>query len=391
MKYADQAKKSGTHVFHLNIGQPDVASPVNPKDVLNDWNMDHLPYGKSEGEEAMQLAFIDYYKSWNIDLEARDVLITTGASEALTLSLFAVLDEGDELIVQEPFYANYNGISQMAGVRIKSIYTPFEEGFPVPSMKDFEAVITPRSKALLLCNPNNPTGKVYSKEMLLQLAELVLKHDLYLIVDEVYREFCYESEFYSVLQMAHIQDRVIVLDSISKRYNACGARIGTIVTRNTEVREMILKYAQLRLSPPMLGQKYAEKAINPPEEFMRDMMDIYRSRRAYVMKRLQEIPGVVLNEPEGAFYIFAKLPVKDTEQFCKWMLTDFKYKDKTVMLAPGNGFYATEGRGRDQVRLAYVLGIQDLSDAMDCLKLGLDAYNTFQKSNKYSLNTTAGN
>src|SRR5690606_10881961 len=235
------------------------------------------------------------------------------ASEALLFSIFATMDEGDELIVQEPFYANYNGISQMAGVNIRSIYTPFESGFPVPSVQDFEAVLTPRSRALLLCNPNNPTGEVYSREMLRQLAGLVLEYDLYLIVDEVYREFCYETNFYSVLEMEHIQDRVIILDSISKRYNSCGARIGCIVTRNAQLRDMILKYAQLRLSPPILGQKYAEKIINPPEEFMDSMVGIYRSRRAYVVERLTKIPGVTLNEPEGAFYIFAKLPVDDTE------------------------------------------------------------------------------
>lgn len=374
MKYANQAKKDGVHVFHLNIGQPDVASPVSPRDVLSDWAQNHLPYGKSEGEDTMQQAFLEYYENWDIHLNAEDVLVTTGASEALLFSLFATMDRDDELIVQEPFYANYNGISQMAGVNIISIYTPFEEGFPVPSMKDFEAVLTPRSRALLLCNPNNPTGKVYSREMLLQLAELVLKHDLYLIVDEVYREFCYESEFYSVLQMEHIKDRVIVLDSISKRYNACGARIGCIVTRNAQIREMVLKYAQLRLSPPVLGQKYAEKVINPPEAFMSDMMDIYRARRAYVVDRLNRIPGVVLNQPEGAFYIFAQLPVEDTEQFCKWLLTDFRLRSNTVMLAPGNGFYATEGRGRDQVRLAYVLDLPELNKALDCLEEGLKTY-----------------
>ena len=374
MKYANAAKKEGVHIYHLNIGQPDVASPASPREALSDWTLNHLPYGKSEGEESMQLAFQEYYKNWNIDLKPEDILVTTGASEALLFSIFATMDQGDELIVQEPFYANYNGISQMAGVNIKSIYTPFEEGFPIPTMKDFESVLSPRSKALLLCNPNNPTGKVYSREMLLQLAELVLKYDLFLIVDEVYREFCYEREFYSVLEMEHIQDRVIILDSISKRYNACGARIGSIVTRNAQIRDMILKYAQLRLSPPVLGQKYAEKIINPPEEFMDSMVGIYRSRRAYVVERLTKIPGVTLNEPEGAFYIFAKLPVDDTEHFCKWLLTDFRLGDKTVMLAPGNGFYATEGLGMDQIRLAYVLDLPDLAQALACLEAGLREY-----------------
>lgn len=374
MKYANEARKAGVHIYHLNIGQPDVPSPVNPRDVLADWTMDYLPYGKSEGEEYMQKAFREYYRTWGIDIEAEDILVTTGASEALLFSIFATMDEGDELIVQEPFYANYNGISQMAGVNIRSIYTPFEAGFPVPSVKDFEAVLTPRSRALLLCNPNNPTGKVYSREMLLQLAELVIKYDLFLIVDEVYREFCYESEFYSVLEMEHIQDRVIILDSISKRYNSCGARIGCIVTRNARIRDMVLKYAQLRLSPPVLGQRYAEKAINPPEKFMKDMVDVYKHRRAYVVERLKNIPGVVLNEPEGAFYIFARLPVEDTERFCKWMLTDFRQDNQTVMLAPGNGFYATEGLGKDQIRLAYVLDLADLKIALDCLEAGLKSY-----------------
>lgn len=374
MKYANQAKKNGIEVFHLNIGQPDVPSPVNPREVLSDWKSDHLPYGKSEGEESMQEAFLAYYENWDVHLEADDILVTTGASEALLFSLFVTMDQGDDLIVQEPFYANYNGISQMAGVNIQSVYTPFEDGFPIPSMTDFEKVLTPRSKAVLLCNPNNPTGKVYTREMLLQLAEFILKHDLYLIVDEVYREFCYESEFYSVLRMDHIQDRVIVLDSISKRYNACGARIGCIVTRNATVREMILKYAQLRLSPPVLGQKYAEKAINPSQEFMQNMMDIYRARRVYVMDRLKKIQGIILNEPEGAFYIFAQLPVDDSELFCKWLLTDFQIDGKTVMLAPGNGFYATEGLGKNQVRLAYVLDLPHLVVALDCLEEGLKCY-----------------
>lgn len=388
MKYANEAKKNGVQIFHLNIGQPDVASPVSPRDTLSDWTEEYLPYGKSEGEESMQQAFIEYYRNWGVDLESDDILVTTGASEALLLSIFATMDQDDELIVQEPFYANYNGISQMAGVHIRPIYTPFDEGFPVPTMKDFESVLTPRSRALLLCNPNNPTGKVYSREMLVQLAELVLKHDLYLIVDEVYREFCYESEFYSVLQMEHIQDRVIVLDSISKRYNACGARIGCIVTRNAQVRDMVLKYAQLRLSPPVLGQKYAEKVINPPESFMTNMIEIYKSRRAYVVERLNKIPGIVLNQPEGAFYIFAQLPVDDSEQFCKWLLTDFRLNDKTVMLAPGNGFYATENLGRNQVRLAYVLGLPQLELALDCLEEGLKSYPYSTVEQDFSVSTS---
>ncbi|HLT94638.1 MAG TPA: pyridoxal phosphate-dependent aminotransferase [Membranihabitans sp.] len=389
MKYANAAKKKGIRVFHLNIGQPDVASPVHPRDVLTDWDLNHLPYGKSEGEESMQQAFLEYYRNWNIDLDPEDILVTTGASEALLFSIFATMDQGDELIVQEPFYANYNGISQMAGVKIKPIHTPFDEGFPIPSMRDFEAVLTPKSKALLLCNPNNPTGKVYSREMLLQLAELVIKYDLFLIVDEVYREFCYELDFYSVLEMDHIKDRVIILDSISKRYNACGARIGCIVTRNAHVREMVLKYAQLRLSPPMLGQKYAELAINPSEEFMSSMVEVYRARRAYVVERLTAIPGVVLNEPEGAFYIFAKLPVDDTEEFCKWLLTDFQIDGKTVMMAPGNGFYATEGLGRDQIRLAYVLDLPNLEQALDCLEEGLRSYPFSRLNEAYTISTSA--
>lgn len=388
MKYANEARKNGIHVYHLNIGQPDVASPVSPRGLLSDWTLDHLPYGKSEGEESMQKAFMEYYQNWNIGLEPEDILVTTGASEALLFSIFATMDQGDELIVQEPFYANYNGISQMAGVKIRAIHTPFEEGFPIPSMKDFESVLTPQSRALLLCNPNNPTGKVYSREMLLQLAELVMKYDLYLIVDEVYREFCYETEFYSVLEMDHIRDRVIILDSISKRYNACGARIGCIVTRNAEVREMVLKYAQLRLSPPVLGQKYAEKVINPPTAFMESMVDIYRQRRAYVVERLLKMQGVVLNEPEGAFYIFAQLPVDDTEQFCKWLLTDFRLDGKTVMLAPGNGFYATEGLGKDQIRLAYVLDLPELAQALDCLEEGLKTFPYSRIAKGYSVSTT---
>lgn len=374
MKYAHEAKKDGVQIFHLNIGQPDVASPVNPRDVMSDWTRNHLPYGNSEGEKSMRQAFVEYYKSWGVDLDPDDILVTTGASEALLFSMFATMDQGDNLIVQEPFYANYNGISKMAGVGIQPVYTPFDEGFPVPTMDDFESVLTPRTKAFLLCNPCNPTGKVYSREMLEQLSEFVQKHDLYLIVDEVYREFCYESDFYSVLQMDQIKERVIVVDSISKRYNACGARVGCVVSRNTQVIEMVLKYAQLRLSPPVMGQVFAEKAINPPEPFMSDMMDIYRARRAYIVDRLKKIPGVVLNEPEGAFYIFAHIPVEDTEHFCKWLLTDFRLDGKTVMLAPASGFYATEGLGKNQVRLAYVLDLPELVLALDCLEEGLKYY-----------------
>lgn len=374
MKYANTAIKSGKNIYFLNIGQPDVPAPVPPAQLTMEWDREYIPYGKSEGEESLQMAFRDYYASWDIDIDQEDILVTTGASEALLFSLYAIMDPEDELIVQEPFYANYNGISQMAGVKIKSIYTPFEEGFPIPPIQDFEALLTDKTKAFLLCNPNNPTGKVYGKEMLLQLAELVLKHDLYLIVDEVYREFCYDTDFFSVLHLDHIRDRVIVLDSISKRYNSCGARIGCIVTRNSKIREMVLKYAQLRLSPPVMGQKYAEKVLNPPAEFMDHMIREFRERRDYLIKRLSRIKGVEMNSPEGAFYIFARLPVENTEDFCKWMLTDFEYENQTVMLAPGNGFYATEGKGKDQVRLAYVLGLDSLEKAMNCLEKGLRSY-----------------
>lgn len=374
MVYANEAMRSGKKIHFLNIGQPDVAAPVKASETITDWEIDYVPYGRSEGEETTRRAFRQYYASWGIDLDTDDIMVTMGASEALMLSLFAITDEGDEMIVQEPFYANYNGISRMAGVHIKSIYTPFEEGFPLPTVQDFEAVITEKTRALLLCNPNNPTGKVYDKEMLLQLAELVLKHDLYLIVDEVYREFCYDSAFHSVLNIDHIKDRVIVLDSISKRYNSCGARIGCIVTKNKEVHQMALKYAQLRLSPPMLGQRYAEKIINPPAPYMKNMISEFRKRRDYIMERLHSIPGIKINAPDGAFYIFAELPVDDTEDFCKWMLTDFQYKNETVMLAPGNGFYATEGRGNNKVRLAYVLEHELLERAMDCLEEGLKQY-----------------
>lgn len=374
MKYANTAMKSGRNIYFLNIGQPDVPAPVPPAQLTMEWDREYIPYGKSEGEESLQIAFRDYYASWGIDLDQEDILVTTGASEALLFSLYAVMDPEDELIVQEPFYANYNGICQMAGVKIKPIYTPFEEGFPIPPIQDFEALLTDKTKAFLLCNPNNPTGKVYGKEMLLQLAELVLKHDLYLIVDEVYREFCYDTDFFSVLHLDHIRDRVIVLDSISKRYNSCGARIGCIVTRNRKIREMVLKYAQLRLSPPVMGQKYAEKVLNPPVEFMDHMIKEFRERRDYLIKRLSRIKGVEMNSPEGAFYIFARLPVENTEDFCKWMLTDFEYDNQTVMLAPGNGFYATEEKGKDQVRLAYVLGLDSLEKAMDCLEKGLKTY-----------------
>ncbi|GAA5220144.1 pyridoxal phosphate-dependent aminotransferase [Membranihabitans marinus] len=372
--FADQAKAEGVTIFHLNIGQPDVASPIHPKTSLENWSKDYLPYGKSEGEDKVRKKFQAYYAEWGISLREEDILVTTGASEALSLTLYAIMDQGDELIVQEPFYANYNGISKMAGVSIRPIYTPFEEGFPVPDVQKFEEVVNEHTRALLLCNPNNPTGKVYSKKMLIELAELVLKYDLYLIVDEVYREFCYEEDFYSVLHLEHIRDRVIVLDSISKRYNACGARVGCIVTHNRLVQEQILKYAQLRLSPPMLAQEYAEQIINPGPEYSNRILSIYKERRNYVISRLEKIPGVTINHPEGAFYIFAKFPVDSAEHFCKWLLTDFRSNNNTVMLAPGNGFYSTEGLGHDELRIAYVLELEQLKLAMDCLEKALVSY-----------------
>lgn len=388
MKYANEATKKGKNIYFLNIGQPDVPAPILPSELKMNWDRAYIPYGSSEGEESLRRAFQEYYLSWGIDLDQEDILITTGASEALLLSLYAVLDPQEELIVQEPFYANYNGISQMAGVNIKPVYTPFEEGFPIPGIEVFENLLTEKTKAFLLCNPNNPTGKVYQREMLLQLAELVLKHDLFLIVDEVYREFCYDNEFFSVLNLEHIRDRVIVLDSISKRYNSCGVRIGCIVTRNNKIREMILKYAQLRLSPPMMGQQYAEQVLNPPREFMDDMIEKFRARRNYLSERLRRIEGVEVNDPEGAFYVFARLPVEDSEAFCKWMLTDFEHEGQTVMLAPGNGFYATEGKGNDQVRLAYVLELDKLEKAMDCLEKGLKSYPLSYINPHYKMNAT---
>lgn len=372
--FANEAKANGVKIYHLNIGQPDVPSPIFPGSVLNEWTLDHLPYGKSEGEDKVRKKFKHYYNALGIDLEEEDILVTTGASEALLLTLYAILDPGDELIVQEPFYANYNGISKMAGVNIKPIYTPFEEGYPVPDVNLFEEVVTDKTRALLLCNPNNPTGKVYSRKMLVELAELILKYDLYLIVDEVYREFVYDEEFFSVLQMEHIRERVIVLDSISKRYNACGARVGCIVSHNRLVQEQILKFAQLRLSPPMLAQEFAERAINPPKEYTDEILSIYRERRDYVISRLEKIPGVTINKPEGAFYIFARFPVENSEHFCKWLLTDFRAENQTVMLAPGNGFYNTPGLGVNEVRIAYVLELEQLKVAMDCLEKALVTY-----------------
>ncbi len=379
--FAEKAKAEGTRILHLNIGQPDILAPQVAIESLHDYDKKLIEYGPSEGILEYRSRLVEYYKTYDLDVSTEDIIVTTGASEALLLTLYACFDEGDEVIVPEPFYANYNGICAMAGVNIVPISSRLEDGFPLPSKEELLKAITPKTKGFLLCNPNNPTGKVYSKETLAFLTEMVAEKNLYLLIDEVYREFCYnEARFISGLWFDRAKENVIVLDSISKRYSSCGVRVGCLVTRNASLRRNILKFAQLRLCPPMIGQYYAIHTLDADQTYFREVLAEYARRKEVVVDRLRENPEIKYSSPEGAFYVFAKLPVSDTDEFCRWMLTDFRYQNTSVMLAPGSGFYSTEGMGKDEVRIAYVLKEEDLHLAMDCLLAGVTEYKKLEAS-----------
>lgn len=373
--FADQAKARGTKVYHLNIGQPDIETPAAALRKVRESDMKILAYSPAVGISSYRNKLVQYYRNFNIDVTADQVLVTTGASEAIQFAFLSCLDDGDEVIIPEPFYANYNGFAQMSGVCIKPITCHLNTGFALPDVNAFESVITPKTKAIFITNPNNPTGCFYPEKVLKELAELVRKLDLFLIVDEVYREFCYDNqEFYSVLNLESIPENTIVIDSISKRYSACGARIGALVTRNEGVLESVTKYAKLRLSPPGLAQILAEATLEMNDDYIRSVSEEYDRRRRVVYHRLQQIPGVISYMPGGAFYCFARFPVQSAEDFCRWLLEEFEYEGSTVMLSPGEGFYATPGLGKDEVRLAYVLNTSDLNKAMDCLEKALEVY-----------------
>ncbi|MFN0202341.1 MAG: pyridoxal phosphate-dependent aminotransferase [Bacteroidia bacterium] len=372
---ADAARKRGTTVYQLNIGQPDIATPKAFYDALKKADLEVLAYSHSAGNESLRVKIANYYTRLNLPITKDEVLVTTGASEALLFAFMTCLNPDDEVIVPEPFYANYNSFALTAGIKVVPITTHIEDDFDLPSVEEFEKLITPNTKAIMICNPGNPTGVLYALPTLEKLRDIVKKHNLFLFADEVYREFVYDGQkHYSVLGIEGLEQNAIVFDSISKRFSACGARIGCVVTRNKEVMKAILKYAQARLSPPTMGQIGAEAVYDLPQSFYDGVIAEYSERRTFMLDALEKMEGVLCPKVTGAFYAVVKLPVVDAEDFCRWMLETFDYEGGTVMMAPANGFYATKGLGVDEVRLAYVLKIADLAKAMKCLEEGLKAY-----------------
>ena len=373
--YADAAKKRGTKVFHLNIGQPDLETPKAFWDKLAHIDMKVLEYCPSDGFASYREKFSQYYNKIGINVNASNFIITNGGSEALLFTLMSCIDEGEEVIIPEPMYANYIGFASSSGIKVRPIPCSIDNGFALPPISAFEKLITEHTKAIIICNPNNPTGYLYSKEELETLRSLVLKYDLYLFVDEVYREFVYGDEHhFSALNLDGLDQNVVVIDSISKRFSACGARIGAIVTRNKEVHDVAMKFAQARLSPPSLGQIAGEGLFDLGADYYNGVKHEYQNRRDLMVKLLNEIPGVKCPTPGGAFYAVAQLPVADADEFCQWMLESFSYDGATVMMAPASGFYATPGMGKNEVRIAYVLNEADLTKSIDCLREGLKEY-----------------
>ena len=373
--YAEAAKKRGIQVFHLNIGQPDIETPPQYMQAIIDADLKVLEYSHSAGLIHLRKEIASYYSLWEHAIDSDHVLVTTGASEALNFVFTAIMDPGDQIIVPEPFYSSYLSFALGNDSSIVPITTRIEADFALPSMSQFEEKITAKTRAILICNPGNPTGVLYPRESLEQLAKIIKKHDLYLISDEVYREFNYDPKpHYSTLGLEGIEDHVVVIDSISKRFSACGARIGSIISRNDQLMESVLKMAQARLSPPTLGQIGAEAVYELPKSYYDGVVSEYRQRRDLVKESLDQMEGVLCPEVNGAFYAMVRLPVDDANDFCRWMLEEFSCQGRTVMMAPGDGFYATPGLGRDEVRIAYVLNCEDLKAAMECLQAGLAAY-----------------
>ena len=372
---AAAAKERGVKVYHLNIGQPDLKTPQEGLDVLRNIDRTILEYSPSQGFKSYREKLVDYYAKYKIHLTADDIIITSGGSEAVLFAFMSCLNPGDEIIIPEPAYANYMAFAISAGAKIRSIATTIEEGFSLPKVEEFEKLINERTRAILICNPNNPTGYLYTRREMNQIRDLVKKYDLYLFSDEVYREFIYTgSPYISACHLEGIEDNVVLIDSVSKRYSECGIRIGALITKNPEIRLAVMKFCQARLSPPLLGQLVAEASINASEEYMREVYDEYVDRRKCLIDGLIRIPGVYSPIPMGAFYTMARLPVDDSEKFCAWCLTDFDYEGETVMMAPGAGFYTTPGAGRDEVRIAYVLKKEDLLRALFVLEKALEAY-----------------
>ena len=373
--YAEAAKKRGVKVFHLNIGQPDIDSPECVMEAIRNIHLNNLAYANSGGIESYRKGLAGYYNKIGIDVESSDIIVTTSGSEAVLFAMAVLCDPGDEVVVMEPFYTNYRAFAVQTGVTLVPISTKIDDGFQVPPIEEFDKYITPKTKAILICNPGNPTGTLYSKESMLKLGEIVKKHNIYLLSDEVYREFCYSDDpHFSAMQIPGLEQNVLLLDSVSKRYSMCGARIGCIVSKNKEVMAAIMKFAMSRLCSPTVEQIAAEAALDTPKEYFAAVKAEYIHRRDVMCDMLNKIPGVFTPKPMGAFYTIARLPVDSAENFAKWMLEEFNYNGETTMVAPAAGFYASEGRGTDEVRLAYVLKVEDIEHAIKCLEEGLKVY-----------------
>jgi len=373
--FAEEAKKKGVKVYHLNIGQPDIKTPLIALDAVKKNNINVLAYSRSEGSEEYRSKLADYYAKHNISVTHEDIIVTTGGSEALIFTMGSITDVGDEIIIPEPFYANYNGFATASGVKVVPVISTIDDAFALPPIEDFEKLITSKTKAILVCNPGNPTGYLYSKEEIEKLKELVIKHDIFLIADEVYREFVYDGvKHHSVMQESGLEDHAIMIDSVSKRYSMCGARIGCLVSKNKDFMATALKFAQARLSPPTYAQIAAEAALETPNSYFEEVNTEYKERRDVLISELQKIAGVKVSSPKGAFYCIVELPVKDTDVFAQWLLEDFNYKNETIMVAPASGFYSTKGQGKNQIRIAYVLRKEDLIRAILILKEALEKY-----------------
>lgn len=375
MPFADAARKSGKKIFHLNIGQPDIKTPESALNAIKENTVDILSYSASEGFESYRTKLAKYYQNNKINVSANDIIISTGGSEALLFTMGTIADAGDEVIIPEPFYANYNGFATASGVTVVPVKSSIEDGFALPPIAEFEKLITPRTKAILICNPGNPTGYLYTKDEIKQLAAMVKKHNLFIVADEVYREFAYDGNtHHSIMSEPGLEEHAIMIDSVSKRYSMCGARIGCLVSKNAEVMKTAMKFAQARLSPPTFAQIAAEAALDTPTSYFDDVIKEYVHRRNLLVEGLEAIDGVRVAKPKGAFYCIAQLPIKDAEDFAKWLLKDFELNGETVMVAPAGGFYSTPNTGQNQVRIAYVLNEEDLKTSIAIIKKALEVY-----------------
>jgi len=373
--YAEAAKKRGVKVYHLNIGQPDIKTPEIALEAVHNFKEKLVAYSHSAGIATYREKLAEYYKKNNINISADEIIVSAGASEALLFTMQSIMDPGDEIIIPEPFYANYNGFAINSGINVVPINSTIETGFALPPISEFEKAITSKTRAILVCNPNNPTGYLYNEEELQVLKQIALKYDLFLIADEVYREFCYDGQKHtSVMHLDGLDQHVVLIDSVSKRYSMCGVRVGVMISKNKELMKAAMKFAQARLSPPSFGQVAAEAAINTPNEYFVEVLDEYHKRRNAVYEAINKIPGAFCPKPKGAFYVVAKLPIDDSDRFCQWLLEDFEFNKETVMMAPATGFYSTPGRGKDEVRISYVLNVNDLNHSMKVLEEALKVY-----------------